>query len=134
MPDSVLSALPYNVEKSELMMPFWEGLNSKKFKTTKCEKCATIHFPPSPTLCPHCFGMSMRWIELPLSGKVQTFTHVTAPPEGFTGDYVLASVIVDELNKPILARFVGDGLQIDDIVSIDFEDVAGQSLIIFKKA
>ena len=134
MNDTVLkNGLPYYVEKSESMKPYWEGLNKDKFMTTQCNSCHTIHFPPTPKLCPKCFGMEMSWVELPLTGTVESHTLVNAPPEGFIGSYYLASVIVDKLDKMILGRFIGDSIEIGDRVKINFEHLPDQSIIIFTK-
>lgn len=126
--------IPYHIDKSETMKPFWEGLNENKFMTTTCEKCSTIHFPPTPQLCTNCFGTKINWIELPLSGTISTWTKVTVPPEGFFGEYFLASVIVDKLDKAILGRFVDENPKIGDRVEITFENVIDQNLLIFKHA
>jgi len=75
----------------------------------------------------------MEWIELPLEGTVTTFTNVTAPPIGFNGSYILTSVRVDTLEKPILGRFIGDELNIGDRVKISFENINDQAVIVFKK-
>ncbi|NHJ31725.1 MAG: hypothetical protein FK732_02575 [Asgard group archaeon] len=127
------NGLPYLVEKSTSMTPFWEGLNNKEIKTTKCSKCSTVHFPPSPKLCPICFNFNMEWISLPLDGTISTWTNILAPPEGFTGPYYLISVVIDTLGKAILGRYIGNEPKIGDRVSADFEDVDGQSIWIFKK-
>lgn len=124
--------LPYKIEHSEKSNPFWSGLNEGKLRTTECVKCQSIHFPPSPILCPHCFGTTMKWIELPLEGTVITYTLVTAPPIGFSGNYFLASVQVDKLGKQILGRFDGDKINIGDRVKIDFEQIGEQALLVFK--
>jgi uncharacterized OB-fold protein len=124
--------IPYLVEKSQSMLPFWDGLNSGELKTTICEKCSTIHFPPSPTLCPVCFGLKMNWMSLPLEGIISTWTNVLAPPEGFSGSYILASVIVDKLEKPILGRYQGENPNIGDRVKIAFEKVGDQSVVVFE--
>ncbi len=128
------NGLPYLIEKSVTMKPYWDGLNDKKFMTTICEKCSTIHFPPTPQLCTNCFGTKINWVELPLLGTISTYTKVTAPPEGFYGEYILASVIVDKLGKAILGRFIEDNPKIGDRVEISFEKVQDQNLLIFKRA
>ncbi len=109
-------------------------MNNGELKTTKCEKCEAIHYPPSPKLCPSCFGFSMTWINLPLEGTVSTWTNVLAPPAGFSGSYYLVSVILDKLEKPIVGRFQGNQPNIGDRVKISFEKVGEQSVYIFKKA
>lgn len=114
------------------MMPFWDGLNDKKLMTTKCQKCSTLHFPPTPQLCTNCFGLNMSWTELPLTGTISTWTKVTAPPEGFFGEYILASVVVDELDKAILGRYIGENPETGKKVKISFELVKDQNLLIFE--
>jgi uncharacterized OB-fold protein len=124
--------IPYHIEKSTTMKPYWDGLNENKLMTTSCEKCGVIHFPPTPQLCTNCFGTKIKWKALPLSGTISTWTRVTAPPEGFFGEYNLASVIVDELDKAILGRFVGQDPAIGKRVKITFELINDQHILIFE--
>ncbi|MHA2097439.1 MAG: Zn-ribbon domain-containing OB-fold protein [Candidatus Kariarchaeaceae archaeon] len=124
--------IPYHIDKSITMKTYWDGLNENKLMTTSCEKCSVIHFPPAPQLCTNCFGTNMIWRELPLSGTISTWTRVTAPPEGFFGEYMLASVIVDELDKAILGRYVGENPTIGKRVKISFEAVNDQHVLIFE--
>ena len=128
----VLREIPYKIEKSEGMNPFWEGLNNNELKTTECTKCSSLHYPPSPVLCPKCFGTEMIWKTLPSTGTVTTFTHVTAPPAGFHKPYFLASVKIDELDKSILGRIYGDNITIGDRVKLLFEKIGDQSVFVFQ--
>ena len=122
--------IPYRIEKSEKSAPFWQGLNEGKLMTTKCKKCSTLHFPPSPILCTSCFNTDMDWISLPLEGTITTFTVVAVPPEGFSQSYTLTSVKVDQLDKIILGRYIGERPQIGDRVKIEFEDIKIFDLLI----
>lgn len=124
--------IPYHIDKSSTMKPYWDGLNDKKLMTTTCEKCSVIHFPPTPQLCTNCFGTKIKWKELPLSGVISTWTKVNVPPEGFFGEYILAAVVVDELNKPILGRYIGENPEIGKRIKISFELVVDQYLIVFE--
>ncbi|MHA2091806.1 MAG: Zn-ribbon domain-containing OB-fold protein [Candidatus Kariarchaeaceae archaeon] len=134
MSGSVLSeGIPYIVEKSVSMNPYWEGLNNGELKSTQCDKCQTIHYPPSPKLCTSCFGFSMSWINLPLEGTVLSHTKVLAPPEGFSGTYLLVTARLDKLDKTIIGRFSGDQIAVDDRVRIGFERVGDQSVLVFQK-
>ena len=133
MNNPLMNELPYKIEKSKAMTPFWEGLNENLFRTTKCKKCSTLHYPPSPILCTNCFGTEMEWIDLPLSGVISTWTYVTAPPSGFNQNYILASVVIDILDKPVLGRYIGENPEIGDRVIISFEKIGDQSFIIFTK-
>lgn len=134
MSESILKeGLPYRVEKSKSNAPFWDGLDDKKFLTTKCLKCQNLHFPPTTKLCPICFGVEMEWVELPLEGTVTTFTKVEAPPEGFFGEYILASVLIDKLDKQILGRYLGNNLKMGDRVKVDFEKIKEYTILVFSK-
>lgn len=124
--------IPYRIEKSEKSAPFWQGLNEGKLMTTKCKRCSTLHFPPSPILCTSCFNTEVEWISLPLEGTITTYTAVSIPPDGFSQSYTLVSVRVDQLDKVILGRFIGENPQIGDRVKIEFEDIDGQSLLVFR--
>jgi len=57
---------------------------------------------------------------------------VTAPPEGFFGEYVLASVVIDELDKAILGRYLGENPAIGKRVKVSFETVKDQHVLIFE--
>ncbi len=132
----VLKQFPYFIEKAEKILPFWEGLNEGKFKTTKCQNpnCGAIHFPPR-ILCPECYSTQIEWVNLPTTGTVETFTHVEIPPEGFAEPYYLAMVQMDQLEKPILARYAGEEApEIGQKVKMAFEEVGEQKLPVFVPA
>jgi uncharacterized OB-fold protein len=129
----LLEKMPYYIETSSKLKPYWDGLNAGEFKTTRCKKCEDIHFPPR-TLCSKCYSTDLEWINLPLAGVLESFTLVSIPPPGFSGAYYLAEVRVDVLNKPILGRLYNDNEpKIGDKVILSFEDIdPSQSVIVFR--
>ncbi len=127
---TTLEQFPYFIEKAEKILPFWEGMNEGKFRSTKCmnEACQELHFPPR-ILCPKCYSTKIEWIDLPQTGTVETFTFVEIPPEGFSEPYYLVMVRMDVLEKPILVRYTGEGVpEIGQRVKMSFEEVEGQNL------
>jgi len=125
------AGIPYTIEKSKNMEPYWDALKSGKFQTTECTKCDEIHYPPSPIMCPKCYNTVMNWTEIPLEGSIITYTFVTSPPEGFFTHYSLVSVMMDKLEKPILGRFIGDKIDIGNRVKIEFHTIDDTILMVF---
>jgi uncharacterized OB-fold protein len=72
-------------------------MNQGKLMGGKCEKCGKIHFPPRP-LCDNCFSKEFEWIELPLSGKLLTYTiiHVAPPQFQAMAPYAMGIVQLDD--------------------------------------
>ena len=131
---ATLQQFPYFIEKAERIKPFWDALNQGKFVSTRCSECEEVHFPPR-ILCPKCFSTNVEWTELPRKGTVESFTFVEIPPEGFLESYYLAMVRMDQLEKPILARFVGENPpSIGQAVEMHFESIDGQNVPVFKPA
>lgn len=131
-----MNQFPYFIEKAEKILPFWEGLNEEKFRSTRClnEDCREIHFPPR-VLCPKCYSTKVEWIDLPKTGKIETFTYVEIPPDGFSEPYYLTMVRMDGLEKPILARFAGtEEPKINLKVLMTFEEIDGQKVPVFVPA
>jgi hypothetical protein len=127
-----LAQIPYYIETQGALRPYWEGMNQGEFRTTKCKKCQEMHFPPR-VLCPKCYSTHLEWVSLPLTGTLQTGTMVSVPPQGFQGQYYLASVLVDVLNKPILGRLNAHReAKIGDRVQLRFEAVGSQAVIVFQ--
>ncbi len=128
-----LKEFPYFIEKAEKIKPFWDGLNEESFRTTKCEKCGSLHFPPR-ILCPQCFGTEISWVDLGKSGTIESFSFVEVPPEGFENPYFLVMVDMHDLGKPILARYIDENPpEIGSSVVMEFEEVNGQKLPVFRQ-
>jgi uncharacterized OB-fold protein len=81
-----------------LVSKFFKGLIDKRLFGTKCPKCKTVYCPPRV----HCWNPDCRvadteWIELPLRGKVHTFSVMLFSAEAFLEmlPFVLAYVQID---------------------------------------
>ncbi len=128
---NTLDKPPYYIDVNTKLSSFWEGLNQGEFRTTKCKSCGSVHYPPR-TLCPSCYSDQIEWVNLPLTGTVETYTHVDIPPPGFNGAFYLVAVRMDELDKTILGRYTGEEPKIGDRVTMAFEQMGEQAVYIFK--
>ncbi|MHA2366189.1 MAG: Zn-ribbon domain-containing OB-fold protein [Candidatus Hodarchaeales archaeon] len=96
-----MSTPPYQLNKTGTkIQKFWEELKNKKIVTTSCQ-CGLAHWPPR-SFCPSCYSSNLEWVDLPLEGKLKTWTNVTAPPIGFKNNY---NVGIIELDTPKLQLF-----------------------------
>jgi uncharacterized OB-fold protein len=67
-----------------LVSKFFRGLIDRQLLGTKCPKCKTVYCPPRV----HCWNPACRvaetkWIELPLKGKVHTFSVMLFSADAF---------------------------------------------------
>jgi len=67
-----------------LVSRFFKGLIDRKLFGTKCPECGTVYCPPRV----HCWNPACRvaetkWIELPLKGKVHTFSVMLFSADAF---------------------------------------------------
>ncbi len=67
-----------------LVSKFFKGLIDRQLLGTKCPKCKTVYCPPRV----HCWNPACRvaetkWIELPLKGKVHTFSVMLFSADAF---------------------------------------------------
>ena len=74
--------------------------------TTKCANCDLVFWPPNP-FCTNCYSeSSIQYIDLPRTGKLVTWTHVQAPPEGFPEEgYMVGIVSLDNHDIKVFGRF-----------------------------
>lgn len=89
--------LPYPPRVTEFTKPFWEGLDDGVLRTTRCDECGYMTFPPKP-ICPDCWGKNVQWVDLAGRGVLYTYTEVSAAPAMFADEtpYVLCLVDLDE--------------------------------------
>jgi uncharacterized protein len=89
--------LPYPPRVTEFTKPFWEGLDDGVLRTTRCDKCGYMTFPPKP-ICPDCWSKNVQWVDLAGRGVLYTYTEVSAAPAMFADEtpYVLCLVDLDE--------------------------------------
>ncbi len=133
MGSNTITHLPYKIEKGTKIQKFWDELNNDNLMTTKCKNCSELHFPPR-TLCPKCYSTKTEWVQLGLSGKVESFTYVRTPPLGFENPFYLLVVRLEDLDKPITGRYVGDkDIYIGKKVVVAFEQIEKQNFLVFKE-
>lgn len=84
--------------------PFFLGLSEGKLRGTKCEACAYVFATPRGH-CQFC-GAPTKWIELPLKGKVHSWTTCHFGSEAFLKEtpYNLVIVEFEGANSVFLSR------------------------------
>lgn len=92
-----------------LVSKFFEGLIAGKLFGTKCPRCGTVYCPPRA----HCWNPSCRvaeceWLELPLSGKVHTFSVMLFSADAFLEmlPFVLGYVQIDGAHTALPVQVV----------------------------
>ncbi|HEY3354553.1 MAG TPA: Zn-ribbon domain-containing OB-fold protein [Polyangia bacterium] len=87
--------------------PFFAGLANKKLLGTRCPDCGYTYATPKA----HCMqdGAECDWVELPLQGKVHTFTVCHFGSEEFLKEtpFVLALIEFAGVDTLFLTRLVG---------------------------
>ena len=81
-----------------LVSKFFRGLIDKKLLGTECPKCETVYCPPRVHCWnPECRVAEARWLELPLKGKVHTFSVMLFSADAFLEmlPFVLGYVQID---------------------------------------
>jgi len=90
-----------------LVSKFFEGLLEKKLYGTKCPKCKIVYCPPRAHCWnPECKLQETEWIELPLSGRVITYTIMAFSATAFLRylPFILAYVQVDGAHTALPVR------------------------------
>ncbi|MCY3411074.1 MAG: OB-fold domain-containing protein [Candidatus Heimdallarchaeota archaeon] len=123
--------IPYTIERTEDLEPFWKAMQEEELKTTQCVACEFIHFPPVVTLCTRCYGKEHRWIVLDKRGVVESHTLVHLPPFGFSSKYHLVVVRLDNSEVVMIGRYLGDQPAIAVKVELKFEYIEGIGLFVF---
>ena len=87
--------------------PFFAGLANKKLLGTKCPKCGYKYATPK-FHCMHC-GSECDWFELPLEGRIHTWTTCYYGSQEFLKEtpFNLMLVEFEGIDTLLLARLVG---------------------------
>lgn len=87
--------------------PWFAGLSNKKLLGTKCSSCGFVN--ANPRLACYVCGSETDWIELPLEGRVHSFTVCHFGAEAFLPEcpFVLALIEWDEADTLLLTRLLG---------------------------
>ena len=86
--------------------PFFQHLREGRLTTTKCARCAALHWQPR-IVCPACNADDLVWVDLPSEGRVFAFTAVYAgAPLGMERDvpFVVGLVAFEGVPFKIVAR------------------------------
>lgn len=86
--------LAYPPRITAFTRPFWEGLGEGAFRTTRCEACGHLTFPPKP-ICPECWAENIRWEEVAETGWLYSWTRIHAGPAVFAAELPYPVGVVD---------------------------------------
>ena len=98
---------------------FVDFLTEGKVKGTVCKQCGAKYFPPRAD-CAACLSKDMDWFDMPLKGKLETFTTAMYAPFGFEGDPPYTMGVVDFGDGLKLFARLAKDIKIDD-VKIDMD-------------
>ncbi len=87
--------------------PWFAALTHGRLLGSRCDSCACTYATPRGH-CAEC-GAATRWVELPLQGRVHTWTTCYYGGEAFLGEtpYHLALVEFEGVETLLLARLIG---------------------------
>ena len=87
--------------------PFFRGLAEGKLRGSECTKCG-YRFATPRAYCMEC-GAKTEWFDLPLNGRVHTWTTCHFGSEAFLKEtpFNLALIEFDGVNTLFLARLIG---------------------------
>jgi len=86
---------------------FVDFLTEGKVKGTVCKQCGAKYFPPRAD-CAACLSKDMDWFDMPLKGKLETFTTAMYAPFGFEKDCPYTMGLVDFGDLKLFARLAKD--------------------------
>ena len=81
---------------------FWDGLDDGVFRTTRCEACGHLTFPPKP-ICPRCWSENVCWEEVAGVGRLYSWTRIHSGPAVFAAELPYAVGVVDLDGGPRIA-------------------------------
>ena len=87
--------------------PFFEGLSKGKLLGSRCPKCGTAYATPR-SHCMDC-GAETEWLELPLEGKVHTYTTCYFGGQEFLDETPFTLILVEwpGVDTLFLSRLIG---------------------------
>ena len=102
----------------DVTQPFWTSALKGQLSCTECTNCGTKILPPQPR-CFVCRGASFKWIDLPGTGTIYTYTVVRHPLRPTVQDivpYITAVIELDGTQGP------GARMQLN-VINCDVEKV-----------
>ncbi len=114
------------------MERFFDGMREGKLMASRCPGCGRVFLPPR-MVCERCLTRAEDWVELPLTGSVETFTeaHVRLAPDGTLEDLedpeLIAMVRHDGADTCVAARLdapqAAVGMRVEAVLDPGAENV-----------
>jgi len=108
--------------------PYWEGCARRELLYQRCDDCGTIALRPG-TVCGHCLGRSLSWVQSSGRGTLYSWTVVWRPQRpSFTVPYAPAIVTLDEGFR-IVSSIVGsepEDLSAEMSVAVEFHPASDE--------
>lgn len=133
-----IAAVPvFSWSVGNMMERFFEGLKAGKLVGAECKGCGRVSLPPR-MVCERCFTVSDELVELPLTGRLESFTAASVEL-GADGDLhdvetpvLIGMVKHDGADTCLVARVEGlgpadaaAGSKVKAVLDTDAEDVLG---------
>ena len=98
---------PFPPRVSAFTRPFWDALEAGTLRSTRCDDCALLGFPPR-NLCRACWSRRVSWTDLASGGVLYSYTRVHVAPTAFRADapYAIGLVDLDD-GVRLMCRMVG---------------------------
>jgi len=109
-----------------------DALRKGQFLGLKCHKCGSYTVPPRK-VCAQCSSEDMEIVPLSGKGKIQDFTVIFVPPEGYEAPFVVAMAELDE-GPWVMGNVIGvdpASVNMDIIgrrVNIGYKEVPGDKI------
>ena len=112
--------------------PHWRSAAAGRLEVQRCDACAELRWPPAP-ICPECLAAGGTWTALSGSGSVwSAATYHRAFHPGLAAAVPYRVGLVELVEGPRLVAGLADGVDVDDRVVAEFDEVApGVALIRF---
>lgn len=92
--------------------PYWAALSEGRLALPRCKSCGEWHWP-AVSRCGNCGSWDQEWFDVPLTGKIFTWTrtwHSFLGAESFQTPFVTIVVELPQAgNRRVLGVFDGDG-------------------------
>jgi uncharacterized OB-fold protein len=115
---------------------YWEACARRELRLQRCSECARWRFPASAN-CPQCLSRGYEWRQVSGRGTVWSWIRMHRPYFPAMKDrlpYLVALISLEE-GPRIMSTVVGtDEVACDMPVAVDFEEIAGNLLPVFRPA
>ncbi len=103
---TTMDLFPQQIREQNKLYPFYDALKENRLTTTKCKKCNSLNWPPR-TICPECISDDLEWVDLPSTGRVDTYSvEEVGVPMGFNNPLIHALVKIDGTELTLFSQIV----------------------------